>query len=103
MCLNLVFMFKKSGFAIKPLRLLAKPMISGILCGFAAYYTAELSSFTSMSNRICTLLSIAVAAAVYFVSLVVMKGLNRYDVMMMPKGAKLCKLLDRFNLLDKGE
>ena len=103
MCLNLVFMFKKSGFAIKPLRLLAKPMISGILCGFAAYYTAELASFASMSNRICTLLSIAVAAAVYFVSLVVMKGLNRYDVMMMPKGAKLCKLLDRFNLLDKGE
>lgn len=103
MCLNLVFMFKKSGFAIKPLRLLAKPMISGILCGFAAYYTAELASFASMSNRICTLLSIAVAAAVYFVSLLVMKGLNRYDVMMMPKGAKLCKLLDRFNLLDKGE
>ena len=103
MCLNLVFMFKKSGFAIKPLRLLAKPMISGILCGFAAYYTAELASFASMSNRICTLLSIAVAAAVYFVSLVVMKGLNRYDVMMMPKGTKLCKLLDRFNLLDKGE
>ena len=40
---------------------------------------------------------------VYVVSLVALKGLNRYDVMMMPKGEKFCAVLDRFGLLDKGE
>ena len=54
-------------------------------------------------GRIGTLASIAAAVVVYVVVFVSLKGLNRYDVMMMPKGQKLCALLDRFNLLEKGE
>lgn len=102
MCLNLYFMFSKTGFKIKAKNVFAKPLISGILCGAAAVVTSLIMGLTPFYGRIGTIVSIAVAAIVYFVSLIAFKGINRYDVMMMPKGQKLCSVLDRFNLLDKG-
>lgn len=102
MCLNLFFMFTKTGFKIKA-GIFVKPLISGILCGVAAILVSILMNNTPFYGRIGTIVSIAIAAVVYFISLIVLKGLNRYDVMMMPKGAKLCSLLDRFNLLEKGD
>ncbi len=103
MCLNLYFMFSKTGFSINIIKLIIKPLISGILCGVSAVLTSFFVTGTAVGGRTGTLLSIAVAVVVYFISLVIFKGLNRYDCMMMPKGEKICKVLDRFNLLDKGE
>jgi len=103
MSLNLFFMFSKTGFAIKIVKLIIKPLICGVLCGASAIITSFLVSSTAADGRIGTLISIASAVIVYFVSLVAIRGLNRYDCMMMPKGEKICRVLDRFNLLDKGE
>ncbi len=103
MCLNLYFMFSKTGFSINIIKLIIKPLISGILCGASAVLSSILVSGTAVGGRTGTLMSIAIAVIVYFVSLIIFKGLNRYDCMMMPKGEKICKVLDRFNLLDKGE
>lgn len=103
MCLNLFFMFSKTGFKINIAKLIFKPLIAGILCGIAALAVSYFISGTSFEGRLGTLLAIAVAVIVYFVSLVAIKGLNRYDINMMPKGAKICSILDKFNLLDKGE
>ncbi len=99
MCLNLFFMYTKTGFTLKISKIFIKPLASGILCGAAALLVSGLMS----DGRIGTLASIAAAVVVYVVVFVSLKGLNRYDVMMMPKGQKLCALLDRFNLLEKGE
>lgn len=103
MCLNLFFMYTKTGFVIKPFKVFAKPLISGVLCGIVAVSVSCFVNGTSFDGRIGTILSICAAVVVYGVSLVALKGLNRYDVMMMPKGGKICSLLDKFNLLDKGE
>ena len=103
MCLNLFFMYTKTGFSVKPSRIFTKPLFSGVLCGIAAVAVSFLVGKTPFYGRVGTLVSIGVAAVVYLVSLVAFKGLNRYDCMMMPKGAKICALLDKFNLLDKGE
>lgn len=103
MCLNLFFMYTKTGFAIKASSVFIKPLVSGVLCGISAIGVSYLVGKTPFYGRIGTLLSIGAAVVVYVVSLVALKGLNRYDVMMMPKGEKICAVLDRFGLLDKGE
>ena len=99
MCLNLFFMISKTGFGVRKGRVLLKPLVSGILCGGAALFVSRVLP----EQRITTLVAIASAAVVYFVSLIVFRGLNKYDILMMPKGQKLCSVLERFNLLDKGE
>ena len=101
--LNLYFMYSKTGFRVRASKIFVKPLISGILCGMSAIAVSFFIGKTPLYGRTGTLLSIAVAGLVYVVSLVAFKGINRYDVMMMPKGAKLCAVLDKFNLLDKGE
>ena len=103
MCLNLYFMISKTGFRVKVTSVVVKPLISGILCGLSAVLTSFALGFTPFYGRIGTIIAIGVAAVVYFAVLVALKGLNRYDVLMMPKGQKLCALLDKFNLLEKGE
>ena len=103
MCLNVLFMYTKTGFSIKISKILIKPLISGIMCGVAAIVASYLVSMTPMYGKIGTLISIIAAVIVYFVTLVAVKGINRYDVLMMPKGQKLCAILDKFNLLEKGE
>ena len=103
MCLNLFFMLSKTGFSVHSSKVLLKPFIAGVICGIFALASSAILNLTPFSGRIGTLVSIAVAAVAYFVSLVIFKGLNRYDIMMMPKGNKICSLLDKFNLLEKGE
>ncbi len=101
MCINLFFMIKKTGFVPKVSKIFVKPLISGVLCGVVAFTCNYIMTGASISGRICTFASIAAAAVVYVALLLLLKGLNRYDVMMMPKGEKLCKILDKFSLLDE--
>lgn len=101
MCLNLFFMIKMTGFVPKASRIFIKPLLAGVGCAGAAIGMSLLCDYVSLNSRLATIASIGVAAIVYIVLLLVFKGLNRYDVMMMPKGAKLCSVLDKFNLLEK--
>ena len=50
-----------------------------------------------------TIAAIGTAAVVYAAVVLLTKGIYREDVMMMPKGAKIASLMDKFNLLDKKE
>lgn len=103
MCLNLFFMIKMTGFVPKASKILSKPLLAGIGCGVAALGMSFLCDYITLGSKLATVASIGVAAVVYIILLLILKGLNRYDVMMMPKGAKLCSILDRFNLLEKGD
>ena len=103
MILNLVFMAKTVGVFPNVKRVFLKPLIAGIFCGVSAFVTSFVLNTTAINEKIVTLFAIAVAVLVYVVILLALKGINRYDVLMMPKGDSLCKMMDRFNLLEKGE
>ena len=103
MALNLFFMIIKTGFALNFVKIFSKPLISGVLCGVAAVGVSSLCNVANLSNRLSTVASIGAAGVVYVVVLLLLRGLNRYDVMMMPKGTKLCAVLDRFHLLEKDD
>lgn len=75
-----------------------KPLISGIICGITAVGTYFLLS-KSFSNGVSTLASIGVAAVFYVISLIFLKTLAKDDILMLPKGEKLVKILAKRNLL----
>ncbi len=101
MSLNLFFIIKKTKYVPHVGRIFVKPLISGILCGAVALGVNVLLSKTPLSGAIATIASIGAAGVTYVVTLLAMKGLSRDDVMMMPKGEKLCRVMDKFNLLEK--
>ena len=103
MCFNLFFMIKTTGFSLSVKKVILKPLTAGILCGISALVSDALLSNTAFGGRIGTVVDILVAVIVYFAALVALKGINKYDVLMMPKGQKICAVLERFNLLEKGE
>jgi len=75
-----------------------KPLISGIICGITAVGTYFLFS-KFFSNGVSTLASIGVAAVFYVISLIFLKTLAKDDILMLPKGEKLVKILAKRNLL----
>ena len=103
MCLNLFFMIKMTGFVPKASRIFVKPLVSGVLCGVTAIAVSVFGARLPLGDRLVTIAAIGAAVVVYFASLLLMKGINRYDVLMMPKGQKLCAILERSNLLEKDE
>ena len=103
MAFNVFFMISKTGFTVRPHKVFVKPLISGIACGLSAVVVSVIMYKNPISERLSTLISIGIAVVVYFVCLILLKGISRYDVLMMPKGNKICSVMDKFNLLEKGE
>ncbi len=98
--MNTVFTVKYTGYFPRISKIFLKPFVSAALCGasaFASYallgrVTADMLS-GSWHARICLVGAVGVAVVVYFVSLAAMKGFAREDIMMLPKGEKLCRVL----------
>ena len=75
-----------------------KPLVSGIICGITAFVAYFLLS-KALPNSLSTVVSIAIAAVFYLISLILLKTLAKDDILMLPKGEKLVKILAKRNLL----
>ncbi len=97
--LCLIWLRKITGIRFRFVRLLIKPLLSGAACALTAYavYHWLLGSFGS--NTIKTLAGIACGALVYAVLILVLRGITKEDVLMLPKGEKFAKLLEKYRLL----
>lgn len=74
------------------------PIFCGALCGIGAkvsYYLFDII----LSERLSTVLAIGVAAAIYGLSILLTKGITKKDFLMIPKGEKIAKVLEKLHLL----
>ena len=85
-----------------------KPLISGAACALAALFSYRLYDMIIQghifsSARLATVastgLAIITGGIAYLIVLFALRTLHREDVMLMPKGEKICKLLDRYRLI----
>ena len=104
--LNFIFMLKFTGYLPNIKKIFMKPFIAGALCGAGAFLTYRGIVHLSdgrLSGRsgeiVCLVPAVFVAALIYVVSLSAMKGFVREDIMMLPKGKKLCSLLEKIKVL----
>ena len=105
--LNLVILRRVVPGCPSYLAVFAKPMLASLVMGAAAWASYGLLSraaglipalslegeLTRTGNAVATLGAIAIAAGVYLILVLVLRIVSRDDVMLMPKGEKIAKLL----------
>ncbi len=105
---NLTALLKYSKVKIDWGSIILKPFISAALCGITAFASYGLlskifpvKSAESILNMgtISTVIAVGLAVVVYVVALLLLKGVNREDISVLPKGEKIAKTLEKYGLL----
>lgn len=91
---HLVTLVRHTGVTPNLFKSLGKPLIAAFGCGIAAYFMSLIGD-----SRLITLAAIAVAAVVYFALLVAMNTFEEADVLALPKGEKLLKVLVKCKII----
>lgn len=85
-----------------------KPFICALLCGVTAFaanglltriFPADTSESIFNMGTISAVISIGLAAVVYAISLLLIKGIVKEDIIVLPKGEKIAKVLEKYGLL----
>ena len=97
---NLYFVIKYTHFVPHIRRIFLKPLSAGILCGATAVLTVRLFS-GRIPDKLLTLIAILLAAVIYAGTLLLLKGFDRTDILMLPKGEKICRAMEKCGLLEK--
>ena len=95
---NLFFYIKFSKVKINFYKTLIKPIIAALLCGISAntvyYFISARFSF-----MISTVLAVGCAVIVYVLAVLLLKILTKDDVLMLPKGEKILKVLEKIKMI----
>lgn len=78
--------------------ILIKPMIAGLSCGISAFLCYKALTLLK-ENSIITLLSICIGALVYVIVLALLNAISVDDVLMLPKGKKIAKTLEKLRII----
>jgi len=90
--LNLVFLRRTARGIGSYLKLFGKPLAASALMGGAAWAVYGLTQ-SLLGNTLALLVAIGVAVLAYLVLVVALRIVSRDDVMLMPKGEKIAKIL----------
>ena len=98
--INLASLLKVTQVKINFVSVYLKPLVSAIACGVTAWgINYVVTEKLMLESRIFTIISIGAAAVVYAVLMLILKGIVKDDVEMLPKGEKIAKILAKFGLL----
>ncbi len=95
--INLYFIKKHIGFVPDFRKILIRPFASAVICALAAMGVYWL--FNPHFGYLAVILAIPVAMIVYAFVIFLFRALTREDILLLPKGEKLCRLLGKMRLL----
>ena len=98
MMFNFYFVARYVGMIPDVKAMLIRPFISAVFCAGAALAAYKLLSVVIPAS-IATICAIAVAGLVYGVLIFVIGAITRDDILLLPKGEKLCGFFERLHLL----
>ena len=93
-CFNMFFLSHYLDYHLSIRKILLKPFLSALLCGI----TAGVSYFALcliLPDSLSAICAIGLAALVYVFALFRMKGLSEEDILMLPKGETILKILKK--------
>ncbi len=98
LAVNTAFIIKYTGYVPKISRVFLKPFIAAAACGIVAAVVYNLASLKA-GNLISTAVAICAAGVVYLGGMGIMKGFVEEDILLMPKGEKICRILKKLKVL----
>lgn len=75
-----------------------KPLLAAIVCGVSAYLS-EMFFDLFLRQKLATIAAVIVAIIVYVIALFLFKAIKREDILQMPKGNKIVKILEKRKLI----
>lgn len=98
--INLTALLKVSKIKINVMSIYVKPFISAVLCAIVAWGTNYIIAEKLMvESRLVCIVAIGLGGITYAISMLLFKGIVKDDVLMLPKGEKIAKVLAKFRLL----
>ena len=107
--INFIAIVKTTKVRINLVSVFVKPIFCGILCGVGAYTSFGLCNrfipdFSlaghDLKNILCLGISIGFGALIYVISMLLVKGISKDDVNMLPKGEKIAKILAKYGFIE---
>lgn len=105
---NLNALIKETGVKLSYKSVFFKPLICALMCGTGAWAVSgicrkfmpafEFGSRIS-SSTVSAVIGIIAAVVIYVLALLFTKSIVRDDVKMLPKGEKICKVLEKYDLI----
>ena len=99
MALNIFDLKRITGMKFEWMSFVIKPLISALATAAGAILCYRLVSGFITSNVILVALSIVSGGLFYFLSIFLVKGLEKDDIMLLPKGEKIAKILIKLHLI----
>lgn len=97
---NMFFLLKETKVKINFVSVFLKPFIAAVFCGVAACGSNYLlTSVLGIESRLTTVVAVGCGGVIYAIALVLVKGIAKDDLDMVPKGEKIAKVLAKFGLL----
>lgn len=98
--INLTSLLKVTKVKINFVSVYLKPFICGLLCGVVAFLSNWLIvDKLGIESRLVCLVAVGLGGATYAISMLLLKGIAKDDVLMLPKGEKIAKVLAKFGFL----
>ena len=95
---SMYMLFKNTKIAPDFVGAIIKPIIASLFCGVAAKTLMWLLK-GRIFNLVAVILSIFLAVIVYILVLLSIGGLSRDDIILLPKGEKIIKILAKLNII----
>lgn len=79
-------------------KIIMKPIIATIIMSIVSYFVYILSLGIINNKNICTIIGIIIAVIVYAISVIILKIYSEEDILMIPKGEKILKILKKVKI-----
>ena len=98
--INVITLLRYTHTKINFVSVFLKPFIASLLCGVGAYFSYKLiDSKLALENTVTSVAAIAIGGLIYIITLFIVKGIAKDDVIMLPKGKKIAKVLEKLHVL----
>lgn len=91
---SVVILCKTAEIKLDIMSTFIRPLAAAVLCGLSAWGVQTVLNLIT-DSRIVTVLAIGVAVVVYIISLLALKAVSKSDLLLIPKGEKLAKILEK--------
>ena len=95
--LNVFFIVRETDIRIPVFKIFSRPLVATVFCAASAASSYALLIYAFGYQKIFTLVSIGIAAAVYGIMLILLGGVTKEDVGFLPKGEKILNKLGFLN------
>ena len=91
---SMISLKRLTGISLRMVSVFVKPLLSGGACALAAWAGYGMLARV-IPGKLATLAAVAVGGIVYLIFLLVTRTLQKDDVLMLPKGEKIAKALEK--------